>query len=56
MADNCPELEVLRAYVEGNISPRQRVYMESHLRWCKSCQGMVGVMMRSKTFVPDPPA
>jgi anti-sigma factor RsiW len=54
MADDCPEMEVLTAYVEGNISPRQRAYMESHLAWCTSCRGIVGVITRSKAFGPNP--
>jgi len=54
MADDCPELEVLKSYAKGNIAPRQRAYIESHLAWCASCRSMVGVITRSQTFVPEP--
>ncbi|HUK91824.1 MAG TPA: zf-HC2 domain-containing protein [Blastocatellia bacterium] len=53
MADECPEIEVLTAYVEGAVSPRQKAYLESHLAWCSACRGLVGMLVRSKSFVPD---
>jgi anti-sigma factor RsiW len=50
---DCPSQEMLSGYVDGNIPLRQRAYLESHMAWCTSCRSIVGMITRSKTFVPE---
>jgi hypothetical protein len=51
---DCPNHEMLSGYVDGSIPLRQRAYLESHMAWCTSCRGIVGIIIRSKAFVPEP--
>jgi len=42
----CPDVEVLSAYYERTLSPRERMVCESHLTTCPRCQLLVAELAR----------
>lgn len=51
---SCPELELLAAFVEGNVSSDERSAIESHLKQCPRCFDIVASVVESMIIVPDP--
>lgn len=43
---NCPDAEILAAYVECTLVPRERATCETHLAHCLGCQALVAELIR----------
>ncbi|HEV2234447.1 MAG TPA: YCF48-related protein [Terriglobia bacterium] len=43
---NCPDAEILAAYVECTLVPRERASCETHLAHCLGCQALVAELIR----------
>jgi putative zinc finger protein len=54
MAGDCPEPEMLAAYMERVLSPDRLWRMEEHLVRCRVCRQVLMLAIKSKDVVPDP--
>jgi hypothetical protein len=54
MADGCPSLELLCVYIDCNVTPEERAFVERHLIECDSCLDLVAEVIKSKRDIPDP--
>jgi len=52
--DDCPEPELLAAYLEGLGSDSERRQIEAHLADCRDCRRIIALIVRSEAAVPDP--
>src|SRR5579863_8432712 len=43
---SCPGAEILAAYVERTLAPRERASCETHLAGCLGCQALVAELVR----------
>jgi hypothetical protein len=50
----CPELEMLAAYLEHNLTANQIREIEGHLVACRRCRKTVINIFNSEKFVVDP--
>ncbi len=50
----CPDIELLAAYLENNLSKKARKLVEAHLLECRLCRRVVAQAIKSKSVVPDP--
>ncbi len=41
MNEECPDDNDLVAYIDENVSPDERAYLEEHLAGCATCREMV---------------
>src|SRR5438045_9416909 len=55
VAEECPELEMLAAYVDHNLMAREQRLIEAHLLVCKRCRQTVVQTFRMKAAIADPP-
>jgi hypothetical protein len=54
MADGCPSLELLCAFIDCNVTPEELAFLEHHLVRCDSCREIVVDVIKSQRDVPDP--
>jgi hypothetical protein len=54
MADECPSLELLCAFIDCNVTEEELAQLEHHLVKCNSCLGLVADVIKSMRDVPDP--
>ncbi|MCI0485793.1 MAG: hypothetical protein L0229_04245 [Blastocatellia bacterium] len=54
MADECPEDEPLAAFAGGELMPKERGPIESHLVKCNDCFDIVAFVIRADLLIPDP--
>jgi anti-sigma factor RsiW len=54
LAEGCPSVESLAAYVDHALSPLKREAVEAHLSVCVLCRKTVALTVKSQTVVPDP--
>ena len=50
----CPDIELLAAYLENNLTDEAREQMEAHFVECRTCRRVIARAIRSETAVPDP--
>ena len=50
----CPELEMLAAYMEENLSPQMAREIAGHVGICRPCRKLLISARRSQELVPDP--
>src|SRR5260370_5117577 len=43
---SCPDAEILAAFVERSLAPRERATCETHLAGCLGCQALVAELVR----------
>lgn len=44
----CPDEQLVAAYVDGRVSPREREIVEAHLADCAHCLALVGLLARQE--------
>ena len=54
MADECPSLELLCAFIDCNVTTEEQSFVEHHLVECDSCLETVSQVIKSMRDVPDP--
>jgi hypothetical protein len=54
VAEGCPSVESLAAYIDHALSPLKRAAVEAHLSFCALCRTTVALTVKSQTAVPDP--
>ena len=54
MADLCPDIELLAAYIDENVTPEEHELIETHLDGCARCLDIVTFVIASKVAIPDP--
>ena len=54
MADECPPLELLCAFIDCNVTQGELALLEAHLVSCGSCRETVASVIKSMEAVPDP--
>jgi hypothetical protein len=50
----CPDENLLAAYVERSVMIRELAQLEAHLIDCRDCRDVVFLVLESKEVVPDP--
>lgn len=55
MADECPDDDVLAAFVSRNLRPTERAEVEAHLGRCRECREVVAFVIRCEEPLPDDP-
>lgn len=50
----CPDIELLAAYLENNLSQEAREQMEAHFVECRICRRVIAQAIKSEAAVPDP--
>ena len=55
LAYECPEIELLAAYIDHKISAEARERVESHLADCSLCRETIALALKSRIAVPDLP-
>jgi hypothetical protein len=53
LSDKCPEIEILAAYVDHNLTLDEQQQVESHLIVCTLCRQVVILTSRSKDSILD---
>ncbi len=46
---NCPDLENISAYLDGELVEKKRISLESHLQGCSRCKAALGEMRSLRT-------
>ncbi|HEY7543523.1 MAG TPA: zf-HC2 domain-containing protein [Blastocatellia bacterium] len=54
MGSACPDIELLAAYLENNLTDEVREQMEAHFVECRICRRVIAQAIKSKRVVPDP--
>lgn len=54
MAEPCPDIEVLAAYVDENVTREEQRLVDAHLVDCERCLDVVTFVIASKVAIPDP--
>jgi hypothetical protein len=54
MADECPPLELLCAFIDCNVTEEDRAGVVHHLVRCQACYELVVSVIKSMREVPDP--
>lgn len=54
MSEQCPDENDLAAYVDDNVSPDERAYIEDHLARCAICRELVVFAFRMDETVTRP--
>ncbi len=54
MGSACPNIELLAAYLENNVSQKTREQMEAHLVECRICRRVIAQAIKSESAVPAP--
>lgn len=54
MANDCPPIELLAAYIDHNVTPEERATVETHMVECAICRKTVVLTVKSLTIIPDP--
>lgn len=54
MADDCPPIELLSAYLDQNLPSDQKASTEAHLVECPLCRKTLALAIKSERTVPDP--
>ena len=54
MAEGCPPLELLSAYIDRSLASDQKESIETHLVKCLLCRKTVALAIKSQRIVPDP--
>ena len=54
MSEECPDIEMLAAYVDRNLKDAERLVIEAHMVVCKVCRQTVILTFRTKAAIPDP--
>jgi len=54
LAEPCPDIELLAAYIDENITPQEHEFIERHLDGCARCLDIVAFVIASKVSIPDP--
>lgn len=55
MVEVCPEIEMLAAYVDHNLTLDERCHVEAHLILCRQCRKIVVMTFKTKATIEDPP-
>jgi hypothetical protein len=50
----CPDENLLGAYIERQATPKEVAVVEAHLADCRVCREVVFLVLESKEVVPDP--
>ena len=53
MLDPCPDTELLAAYVDENVTEKERRHIDAHLVDCERCLDVVAFVIASKVAIPD---
>lgn len=48
LTPNCQDEQLIAAYVDGRVSPRERETVEAHLADCARCLALVGLLARKE--------
>ena len=56
LANQCPDIELLAAYIDENVSVEERRLVDAHLVDCERCLEVVAFVIASKVAIPDPEA
>ena len=54
MLDQCPDLELIAAFLDGNITAEARALVEDHIGWCGFCRKLVAHVIKTEALVPKP--
>jgi Putative zinc-finger len=54
VSEECPEIEMLAAYVDRNLTEAEQRLLEAHMVVCKVCRQTVILTFRTKAAIPDP--
>jgi anti-sigma factor RsiW len=54
LVDSCPDTELLAAYVDENVTEKERRLIDAHLVDCERCLDVVAFVIASKVAIPDP--
>lgn len=54
LAEPCPNLELLSAYIDEAVTPVERALIEAHLDGCFRCLDLVSVVIATKITVLSP--
>jgi anti-sigma factor RsiW len=54
VADDCPTVEALAAYVDHNLNATERSVIEAHLNRCLICRRTVALVLKSQITISDP--
>jgi len=44
----CPQIEILAAYMDGVLTPMEKTAVEEHLSWCATCRMTLYPVIRSE--------
>ena len=50
MPGGCPDVEMLAAYVDGNLTSEERTVVEAHLTECRDYRRIVTVAVKIETY------
>ena len=53
LKENCPEIELLAAYAEHELTPKETLTLESHLADCRKCRRIVILTFRNRSLIDD---
>jgi len=56
VASLCPDLELLAAYADDNVTSEERTQFEAHLNDCSRCLDVLSFVIASRVAIPDPPS
>jgi hypothetical protein len=54
LSEECPDLQLLAAFVEQNLLPEQKLLVEEHIADCWRCRKLVVMVFKVQKVVPDP--
>ena len=54
LAEPCPNLELLSAYIDEAVTPVEHALIEAHLDGCFRCLDLVSVVITTKITIPSP--
>jgi hypothetical protein len=54
LSEECPDLQLLAAFVEQNLLPEQKLLVEEHIADCWRCRKIVVMVFNVQKVVPDP--
>jgi anti-sigma factor RsiW len=53
LLNQCPELELVAAYLDGNATADESRFMEGHIAECRGCRRLIKYIIKSEADVPN---